>query len=570
MRDVLFRFEGCLCRCTNEKINSVGTMQTQFILKACCEHVSTQNIGSLLVSGTESIHCLPGPRHAAFPAISYVPTNKTFSIPSAYSNESGLFCESDNLVLFCREQFAVQMNFMKEKVMNSCSIGWILGSPGTGKSCAAFSFLTSELDNNSWIFTWMYFDSARVRCVRFNKNQKEVTRLRYDLESLRKYLNVEGADGKKHFLFLDGYVMSGPRSAKICEFADECEEWLLENRDMHRLCIICSMSYRGKSKLDEDRQKRIETLYVSSWMLNEYRKAFAEEQVLECFGENLDAGIEEEDPADIEQLVLSKFYFAGSSARFMFSCKTALVMKDLRSALKSCHDIVPYLDGTIGEQSILAVNRLLSTFVQSEDHVFHSLVSRFVALELSLKQGPEMVKRIAQALRTSDNPALEEFLFEMWFFALIGREDLRLEPAGTYTNERVLELDPTKNVDRPSANRVWYKPLKWNQGGYDAIHIDHQERVVTFVQITISMKHSLKLVYFASLIRKLSFTPSIVEILCLVPHQIASTGQFRVSGVTGLGLLKDFVNKDQRGWASNQEQHMVQICSIPKDWNANP
>ncbi len=194
--------------------------------------------------------------------------------------------------------------------MNSGSIGWILGSPGTGKSSTAFAFLTSELDSNSWIFTWMHFDSARVECVRFINNQREVKKLRNNMEELRTYLDLDDDDGKKQFLFLDGYVMSGPSSEKICDFADECEEWLLENRDMKRLCVLCSMSSRGKCKMDQDRRKRISTRNILSWMLHEYQSAFAEAQILECYKENLDAGLQEECAADIEQLVLSKFYIA--------------------------------------------------------------------------------------------------------------------------------------------------------------------------------------------------------------------------------------------------------------------
>jgi hypothetical protein len=112
-------------------------------------------------------------------AIPYVPRKKIFTIPSEYLRESGVLSDGDELVLFFRDQFAKQMEFMTDEVMNKGSYGWILGSPGTRKSSTAFAFLTSQLDNTEWIFTWMYFDPAQVLCVRFNNNQRKNRRFAY-------------------------------------------------------------------------------------------------------------------------------------------------------------------------------------------------------------------------------------------------------------------------------------------------------------------------------------------------------------------------------------------------------
>ena len=94
----------------------------------------------------------------------------------------------------------------------------------------------------------------------------------------------------------------------------------------------------------------------------------------------------------------------------MFAYKTEPVIYDLQSGMESCVDVLPYVTGTIGDQSVLAVNRLISNFVdrKNEISVVRSLVSRFVASELSLKQGPA---RIAEALLTGMNPALGGFFY---------------------------------------------------------------------------------------------------------------------------------------------------------------
>eukprot|EP00291_Cryptomonas_curvata_P017287 CAMPEP_0172159958 /NCGR_PEP_ID=MMETSP1050-20130122/5280_1 /TAXON_ID=233186 /ORGANISM="Cryptomonas curvata, Strain CCAP979/52" /LENGTH=458 /DNA_ID=CAMNT_0012829645 /DNA_START=1044 /DNA_END=2417 /DNA_ORIENTATION=+ len=457
-------------------------------------------------------------------------------------------------------QFGKQVDFLKNEVMGRSSFGWILGSAGSGKSTAAFAFLTSQLDDKEWIFTWMYFDTAQVLCVGFSNNQKKEFLLEYeDMPALQNYL-VEGGDDKRHFLFLDGYVISGQNSKDIRRFTNKCESWLLKNRNMRRLCIICSMSTRGNYKMDEDEGQQVQVHTVSSWILEDYQLAFAQQQVIECYRKNLDAGIKGDCSPDTEQLVVSKFYFAGSCARNMFSYKSAEVINYLQPAIRSCTDIVPYVTYTLGAQS---VDRLLSTTVESGYNV-QSLVSRFVATEFSLKQGPGMVRRFAQTMCLSSNPDLDGLLFEMWFFALIGHDRLRLAPVWAFGRDRVLQFDPSKNVAIPAFNRVWYKPLKWNQGGYDAVHVDYEARDVTFVQIVISKKHSLKLEYFASLIRNLGIQPNSMEILVLVPRDVVSA--FEISSVTGFGLLKDSVNKQNKKWASHKEKSMVKICTFSEDW----
>ena len=453
---------------------------------------------------------------------------------------------------------------MKEKIMIQSYFGWILGSPGTGKSTTAFAFLTLQLDDTEWIFTWMYFESAKVMCVRFSNNQKKHYVFEYlDLKGVQDYLDGD-PDGKKHFLFLDGYVSTGLVSRDIRHIANKCEIWLLDDREMHRLCILCSMPYRVKHNLDNDRRKKVKEHTVSSWILDEYHHAFAQKQVLDCFGQYLDAGIVGLCPTDTEQLVLSKFYFAGGCTRYMFSYDTAEVIKEVRSAIRSCHDIVPYVTGTVGDQSVAVINRLICIFVERGDSVVQSLVSRFVASEISLKQGRDIVKRIAETLCAYMNPVVERFLFEMWFFALIAREELHLQHGRTFTAVGVIDVDPTASVDVPALDQAWYKPLKWNQGVYDAVHVNYSEGSVTFFQLTISQKISLKLEFFASLIDNLGFRPRSVEILFLVPDEVASN--FQISPVTGVGLLSGYVTSKNENWIKGNEKKMAQICTFVETW----
>ena len=57
----------------------------------------------------------------------------------------------------------------------------------------------------------------------------------------------------------------------------------------------------------------------------------------------------------------------------------------------------------------------------------------------------------------------------------------------------VLEIDP--HGPKPSIEEnasTWLKPNNWQQGGYDFLQINVQEKLVRFVQVTQGQTHSFK------------------------------------------------------------------------------
>ncbi|KAK8949860.1 hypothetical protein KSP40_PGU010602 [Platanthera guangdongensis] len=86
----------------------------------------------------------------SYPALSLNKLSQFFEIPAKYLEFAKLLnCESD-LVLYCRQNFLEQFEFIDKEVINKSRIGWILGPPGTGKSSAAFAFITT-LDKEEWV-----------------------------------------------------------------------------------------------------------------------------------------------------------------------------------------------------------------------------------------------------------------------------------------------------------------------------------------------------------------------------------------------------------------------------------
>ena len=434
----------------------------------------------------------------------YVPELEaaTFEIPARYLEDSGLVCTHESIVLFCRNEFARQFRFLKETVMVQGCLGWILGAPGCGKSSTAFAFLTSELDNRDWRFTWIHMEFSTVFCVSFDTNRSSAFKWGYDeVDSIKTFLRRD-TGGKKHFVFLDGYCSVGPAARDCKKVSDVCENWLDQDRENYRLCKLCLMATRGKTNMDEDRRKRVAICRISSWTLDEYQEAFLQPEVAECYEDNLDSSMLKLSNQKLEKIadkVESKYYFAGGCAGYMFSYPTVDILENTKEAISICADIYPYLTGEIGEQSVPAINRLLCTFwseegVSSEKTIL--IVSSYAASEIALKQGPELMPRLAKILNSDFNPVVQGVLFEMWFFALIRRGDVVLSRKGEdvkFEKAKIKNLDPVSQIPVPSCSKIWFKPVKWNQGGYDAVHVDYDECLVSFIEVTNSSKHSLKL-----------------------------------------------------------------------------
>ncbi|KAI8895858.1 hypothetical protein BC833DRAFT_599773, partial [Globomyces pollinis-pini] len=111
-------------------------------------------------------------------------------------------------------------------------------------------------------------------------------------------------------------------------------------------------------------------------------------------------------------------------------------------------------------------------------------------------------------------------------------------------------------------NGVWFKPSKWNQGGFDAIFLEKGKGLVKFVQVTGGYTHSFKIEYFHSFLLALSQSPQSFEITCLeiifvVDQKKRST--FKLAQPSVPGRLKDF------GWKFGEELDNVKIVFI-KGW----
>ncbi|KAJ3387072.1 hypothetical protein HDU80_000250 [Chytriomyces hyalinus] len=498
----------------------------------------------------------------------YSDTEPLFELDSDYLAESGL--KPTKLVLFCRKLFHDQFKFLRERVMRESRFGWILGPPGTGKSTTSLAFVSvMPIEFPEWTVTWIHLSRfALPVCVRFVKRQKWTYKINdMDMQQLTALLDeVEG----NHMVFLDGFVVADNAHMAIQKC---CNGWLLDGIEKRRLVVVCSMSSRGKTNIDDDAVNRVEEFFVYSWELKEYLDAAMHPAFMNSVQPNLDSSaLLDADLSTVplvpQDLIMSKYHFAGGSSRFMFAYNTDKVIEVLQKSVEAVQDVSVYLKGTIGDRSENVVNRLFSCYLKNprsrEEQKKTVVVSKYAVTLLAIRDGPDMIRSLADATGHDGNAALDGWFFECWFFASLRKGGLTVydnllnpEHWQASTGPETLDL---ANIAAIPEEGTWWKPLKWNQGGYDAIFTERQAQRFTFVQVTAGNTHSLKLQFFVMFLRELAnsthgYIIRDLRIIFLVPR--SKVESFAITRVTAEGCLHAF-----KGWNKGREREQVKIWGV--------
>ena len=497
-------------------------------------------------------------------------------VDSIFGKDSGIQFSGNALFLYCRDGVRQQFEFLRNEIVGSGAMGYILGPPGTGKSSTTLAFL-STLDRTDWVITWIHLRRKwSPMCMQFHGEHKYSISGASENE-IQNILqeNFESIFGvkQKRIVILDGYV----EGENDHEWASKvCHKWLEKSRQYHRLVIVCSTSSRGKNTVVEDRANNVKNHNVYSWSKDDCKAALKIKSIYEQAAPFLDAHIEiDQCEPDIEEMAESKFHFSGGSCRYFFCFTTAEIISQIEESVRRAHKAVEYLTCEIGDQSDQVVNRLYSRYLNDESRPTSSIISRYAAALLAIIQGPDLVDRLCSALQGELNLSVEGWLFEMRFFSKLKRGGIRCEERLSQGGRRRIEwsevgrllpLDPINPVPF-SGDDAWMKPVKWNQGGYDAVFFSKKTRNLRFVKITRAAAHSLKLEFFASLLGRLKvvkgYRVQSIEICYIIPKQSTS---FRITPISGLGLLSAYKvgpGASSAGhWECGKEHGLVQILQM--------
>jgi len=212
--------------------------------------------------------------------------------------------------------------------------------------------------------------------------------------------------------------------------------------------------------------------FFDSWRIEEYQNAVKDEDFFNSIKENLDADFSLDNTND--QLIESKYYFAGNSSRYMFSYPTKKVIDLLNDSIECAQDIVQYIKFTIGDSSKEVINRLFSIY-KIENIKKKSIISQYAFSQIGIKFGEEIIKNLYEVIKHDSNPSMDGWFLEIWFFSCLNGKGIKIYDQNNneefWNSNQIIYFNP-KNPPSNLKNSTWLRPIQWNQGGYDSVFID--------------------------------------------------------------------------------------------------
>jgi hypothetical protein len=479
-------------------------------------------------------------------------------IISAYHAGSFVIDSLDrDLYMYRRESYEQQIRFLRDDVLSGSSLGWIIGPPGTGKSCTTFSFLLS-LDREEWETIWIHLDQMQFpEIVMFRGDEKLCTRCAPEM--VEKLLEHCSSTTRKQVLVIDGFVTEATGHATVVAVAYSWKDDDIANR---RVAIICSMASRGKCSMTSDALNSVKEFMVYSWTLEEYYAAVAFTPFFQSVKASLDAMEPYENPnPTVQEMVEAKFRYAGGSVRFMFSTTTEIVRQQLTISMDAYEgNRNPF---AVGQRGAGLINRLFSIYkgdTRDEKHV----VSLYVAKGIALRVGPDAMKALVRSIKSTLSGSTNGGLFESIFFSRLASNDLSLKcPINSsniiFKKEEISEV----NMGSPSIHAApisWMKPLSEISIGFDAVFVDVDARMARFVQVARGVSHSFKLQGASTFLSKIDCKIEIVEFCFVIREDLL--GKFKIEkDITGQGAFAGMkIAGKEEFWQSNEEQeHIVRL-----------
>lgn len=519
----------------------------------------------------------------------YSDTLQTVALAKEYLAGSGIGGVDRDVVLFCRESFRKQMDFMQRAVSDGYT-GLVFGQPGTGKSTAAYYYACC-LAGQGWQVIWIHIGKqslavAPISCVLLDQTRKRTCEGQ-DINAMFNQVVGSSVTSCKmgRVLFLDGMTTADEfkaveKSALI---------WGGHGRDSteeRRLFFISSMSSSNRH-IEEDELHRRRVFKQYSWTWNEYEKAlgskvFAEYASLFLVGDTTQTRNDNTTrPVDLFNWGKEKYYYAGGCARFMFQFNLVAVKNTINDCIDSVQDYQGLLNGNIGPSPNGSLNRLFSVLPDTSSNdgsSLQSLVSKYAGDKLAHKLGPNRLKIVSEHDVFNSNNAMNGFLLEAYFFACVrlgsvkifrkGGNDTQFEEWTCMPSTIDTVVDHNCPTTAQCLDKTWLRPALWNQASYDAVFLDRQLNMIRFVQITRKPRHGIDLHILGQLVKNLikngvlSRKPNLstVEVYFLVPRKLEN---FTISPLSNPTALSDFGWPRQKALAL--ERIKIGFIDFPMD-----
>ena len=466
---------------------------------------------------------------------------------------------TDDLVLYNRPACRQQVKFIQESVIANGKDGFIFGQPGTGKSTTTFfacCVLRREYDI-VWIHVAPDKGYAEIVTIQGNYMRKvKVPRDQVFLNVSLKKMDDKHQRTSQTILVLDSFNFTTPEAERLLRDARWWRENDLINR---RLITVSSMGCFDKSekKVNEYTKRH----GVGSWSLEEYMEAIKRDDLWESVRHafsGIQAVLKER-----EELVKAKFYYAGTSARFMFG----LSIEEIKDAITSAMRVMsPRTRECTSTESILsnAFKHSLISFIYEPDCVFRQagFVSQHAARTFGAASKAGALRSLAAEGEFASNSQARGWVFEAYFLACASEKSdlvLRKEVNSKKSKRAIV----TWSCPQPDFRRIcvftpqslnhklpldtWLRPDSPQQPGFDAVML-LSNGLIRFIQTTVAQEHDLKMWALANLVTRLQ----------QLGHEVTDAEVFFV--IPDDAFAKNFVITELHGW----EQFVKLFKSWPK------
>jgi hypothetical protein len=418
---------------------------------------------------------------------------KYFTLRSDYLKGSG-FKPLESQLLYCRADFKKLFSFLTENILLSNKVCYVLRSPGTGKSLATLSFLTT-LNVKLWKIIWLHIepDSNRLNCVILDPHYKKSFFI--ELDKVSEILNQDEGSTLKALVVLDGLNSNQKYDYLKCSLMD----WRKDDEIRNHLIFAYSMALRHKAKTELDEAAGIKQFFMSSWTLDEYQEAVEDDAFYDKVKGNLDAITSE----DRDALVLAKFHYAGHSARNFFRVPTTFLVAFVDQIIE---------DLNMGSQCAEGFNRLISQFSSEDASMISStsIVSKHVAESIALKLGLAKIELFMDCFG-QDRRAT----FLLYFFYQLRSSGVHFSnyegKKESIVASQVVLFDPEEKfpVIEPG---VFYKPTQIYETGFDGLFFEKSPNCLTIIRVTFENSLEFDLGRFEEIIKQVQIVNGHLEI----------------------------------------------------------
>eukprot|EP00808_Paulinella_micropora_P017374 g49289.t1 len=449
---------------------------------------------------------------------------------------AGLSSPDSDCLLFVRQETVDLWNALERATIKNCNL-CVDGPPGTGKSTEAWAWALWKAKNQKTTVVWFHFSKTCAVKAMIDGKQDTIT-----VDAAAKISQITTSEG-------DFLVVDGVTKAESVDIRRACSAWREAGEGKRSYVLVTSVSI--VVPLEQNEQAQVEEFTVGSWTFEQYEEACQKVSFFDSIKTNLQCPNFTGD--DKKQLLLSKYEFAGGSARWMFEFSYFQWQRDFESHYEKIADFKTFWTEGAGDAALVAVNHLRSvTVLGGKKNYF--FVSKHAMTELARKcddQRKFLLDSYKKA-EESQNPA-----FKGWIFEFDVDYQLRQAQANkTKISLAIRSTDPTLKVEESPVSKyitfesvgdlvseikelgdgsvLWGKPGLWCQKAYDFLSFRklNGDLYMTVANATVASTHSVLLEVVHLLAVDLGQNRCPVEKIRF-DFIVPKNAEFKVGAVTG-------------------------------------